>query len=270
LYLLALGINKYRDPTMELTVPVADAQAVVETFSRYAQGLYEVQTPVVLTDEKATPEAWRQALQRLGEQIRGNAQPDDLLVIFLAGHGVRDAKSGKYYFAGHGFSREDYRKGNYASCISWDDFRLLADVPCRKLALLDTCHAGAIQPPSQTDKFAARGLQDAMIFTITAAKADQVSAEEEGKHGLFTFSLLRALEGRGEAAGPAATSGRVVSLHEAVQYVMKAVPGAFEKIPKDQRPPGQDTQEPVAAPVELLPFADQLPLTRIEAASNGR
>jgi len=29
--------------------------------------------------------------------------------------------------------------------ISWNDFGLLADIPCRKLALLDTCHSGAIQ-----------------------------------------------------------------------------------------------------------------------------
>ncbi len=198
LVVLAVGINKYRDPKIgNLEGPVSDAQAVLDALRRETKGLYTIETADLLTDENVTPAKWREALGKIKDRLAATAGPDDLVVLFLAGHGVRDPKSGKYYYLGYEFPLASYRAGIFSDCISWDDFQVLADIPCRKLALLDTCHSGAIQPTSSDAKTAVRGLQDAVIFTVTAATGDQLSIEPVGgKHGIFTTALLDALSGK--------------------------------------------------------------------------
>jgi uncharacterized caspase-like protein len=179
--------------------------------------------------------------------LKDHARPDDLLVLFLAGHGILDAPSQQYYYVGHDFTLQDLEKRNFAGCMSWSDFRLLADVPCRKLVLLDTCHSGAIQPlRSEGLKAAVRGLQEDLVFTFAATTGSEQSAEKkQWGHGAFTKSLLEALDGK-----VAPSPDPVVTLNEVVGYVRRTVPAMTG-----------GRQNPTAAPYELLPYAD-LRLTR--------
>ncbi|MGQ9575815.1 MAG: caspase family protein [Thermoguttaceae bacterium] len=274
LCVLAVGINKYKDPKIgDLQGPVSDAQAVLQLLRRQSKGLYVVQTAELLTNENVTPENWRRSLQKIRDRLKQDVRPDDMLVLFLAGHGVRDPKTGKYYYLGYEFGLDDWKAGQFAQCISWEDFRILADIPCRKVALLDTCHSGAIQPRSTDAKTAVRALQDAVIFTLTAATGEQLSIEPVGaKHGIFTASVLEALEGRADGARRGEPPDSLVSLGELVEYVGRAVPQTASKIlqtiPEQQRR-GQHTQQPTAAPLELLPYTNQVPLTR-PAGQAGR
>jgi uncharacterized caspase-like protein len=250
LYILAAAINKYGDPDIQsLTYPVADAEAVVKALHDHSQGLYTVGESLIVTNEDVTPEKWQQSLQALSRKLKDVAQPDDLLVLFMAGHGIIDEKTQKYYFVGHDLKLKDYEKGVYSSCISWDDFRALADVPCRKVALLDTCHSGAIQPPNSGDlKSAVRELQEDVVFTITASTGEQRSAEKaEWRHGAFTKCLLEALDG--QAGAP---RDGIIRINEVVSWVKQAVPKLTA-----------DLQTPTAAPDEILPFTS-LPLTRVK------
>ena len=271
---LAVGINKYKDPKIgNLEGPVSDAQAVLELLRSQTKGLYVVETADLLTNENVTPAKWHEALQRVKDRLRQTAGPDDLVVLFLAGHGVRDPKTGKYYYLGYEFPLADYRAGDFKDCISWDDFRVLADIPCRKLALLDTCHSGAIQPRSSDAKAAVRGLQDAVIFTVTAATGDQLSIEPVGaKHGIFTAAILEGLSGGANVAGKGGAADRVVTLGELVRYVERAVPQTAQKlleaVPEGQRR-GQNTQQPTAAPQELIPYTNEIPLTSPAGRKDG-
>ncbi len=152
----------------------------------------------MLTNQAVTPKKWRETVEQLKTSFQ-DARPDDLIVFFLAGHGLVDEKTRKYYFVGHDFKLSDLEKGVYSDCLSWDDFRWLGDIPCRKLVMLDTCYSGAIQPPRAGDlKNAVRQLQDDVVFTVTAATGEQRSAEKASwKHGAFTKCLLEALAGDG-------------------------------------------------------------------------
>lgn len=250
LHLLAAGINRYRDPDIQpLSYSVADAEAVRRVLETQSQGLYTLGETSLLSNQDVTPAKWQKALQGLTQKLREVAQPDDLLVVFLAGHGFVDEKTQKYYFVGYDFQLADLQKSQFADCISWDDFRPLADVPCRKLALLDTCHSGAIRPLRTRDlKSAVRELQDDVVFTITASTGEQRSAEKaEWGHGAFTKCLLQALDGQAES--PPAT---VVRLNEVVAWVKQAVPKLTEGL-----------QTPTAAPEDIFPFT-AIPLTRIK------
>ena len=250
LYVVAMGVNKYGDPEIQpLTFSVADAEAVVEALRKQSQGLYTLDDVSLLTNKQVTPREFRAALKEFGAKLKTVAKPDDLLLLFLAGHGVVDEETKKYYFVGYDFTMADFQKGNFKDCISWDDFRDLADVPCRKLALLDTCHSGAIQPPRSSDlKTAVRQLQDDVIFTVTASTGEQRSAEKPSwGHGAFTKCLLEALGGQADIAH----SG-YVTLDDLVAYLKQSVPKITEGL-----------QTPTAAPDDILPFTS-IPLTNVK------
>jgi WD40 repeat protein len=248
MYVLCLGINRYGDPKInQLGFPVADAQAIADVFRGGAAALYHVNDVKVLTNEEVTPTAWKKSLADLRSRLKDRAQPDDLVVFFLAGHGIVDEATQKYYYVGHDFTLADLDRKNYKDCLCWDDFAALADVPCRKLVLLDTCHSGALQPLRSRDlKAAVRELQADVIFSVTASTGEQRAAEKaEWHHGAFTRCLLEALGG-----GADQSRDGIVRLDEVVPYVKDAV----EKLTSGH-------QTPTAAPDAILPFT-AIPMTR--------
>ena len=240
LYLLAVGMNDYRDPAVQpLSYSVADAESIVQLFEARTSKFYQVDKPTILLNEQVTPAKWRETFTQLRERL-SDAQPDDLLVIFLAGHGFVDPISSGYYFAGYNITREDYQRGIFASSIAWSDFQLLADIPCRKLAMLDTCHSGAIQPlRSRNLKAAVRTFHQDLILTLTASAGHEKSEEKaEWAHGAFTKTLLEGLEGQADASADG-----LVSLEELADHVKRHVP---------QLTGGR--QNPTAGPIDLLPY----------------
>ncbi len=249
LYLVALGVNAFADEEIpRLTFSAADATEVAEAIRKGSRGLYEVKSSQVLLDAEVTPKRWRETLVGLKSEIAQRVGPDDVLVLFLAGHGIVDEKTGRYYYLGHDFTMEDFGNRDYARCISWEDFQVLADVPCRKVAILDTCHSGAVQPMrSRNLKAAVRALQDDVIFTITASAGSEKAAEkEEWGHGALTKSILEALAG-----GADESADGVVTLNEAVVYVKQSVPALTGNL-----------QNPMAGPSEFLAVTS-LPLTAV-------
>ena len=256
MYLLAVGINRYADPKVPpLEFSTSDAKAFCEVIRQRSRGLYDIVAQTMLLNEQVTPAAWRQSLAEMRRRMREQVGPDDLLVLFLAGHGWEDVRSGQYYFIGHEFQMANLGR-SYEGCLSWDDFRLLADIPCRKLVFLDTCHSGAIQPPRTRNlKAAIRRLQDDVIFTVAASKGGQLAAEHpQWKHGVFTKCLLDALEGKALD-----TPRPEITLSDVVRYVESTVPRVTSTLTQGAR-----TQEPIAAPDSLLAYA-KIPLARVQS-----
>ncbi|HJT33561.1 MAG TPA: hypothetical protein VJ783_16065 [Pirellulales bacterium] len=239
LYLLAVGIDTYRDPKIQpLRYAVADAQSIVDLLRVKAPGLYDLAETKLQTNEQVTRQQWQASFAEMSQRLKDDAQPDDLFLIFMAGHGLVDAEERQYYFASYDLSAGDVLRGVYTGSISWRDFELLADVPCRKLAFLDTCHSGAIQPLRTRDlKAAIRALQEDVVLTVAASAGNERSEEKPAwQHGAFTKTLLEALDGGADASGDGA-----VSLDELITYVKSQVPKLTE-----------GRQNPTAAPDELL------------------
>jgi len=255
LFILSVGIDDYKDPNVPpLDGSVADARAVMDLVQVRSDGLYTVNVAGLLTNERVTPQNWKASLQAIKNKLANRAKPDDLLILFLAGHGWEDRKTKKYYFIGHEYDLAGLGKV-YTGCLSWSDFQILADIPCRKLAVIDTCHSGAIQPPRLRNlKAAVRPLQDDVIFTLTATRGGELAAEDpNSKHGVFTKCLLEALQGKADVS-----QDGIVTLKEVVDYVQQAVPKTTQRLTGGRR-----TLTPMAAPDEFLPYIT-LPLTRVE------
>lgn len=253
LYLLAMGVDRYLDPAIQpLAFAVADARSVVDLFRTRAPGLFHFSEPLLRVNEQVTRTDWTKAFAEISRQLKADVRPDDLLVIFMAGHGFVDPDERRYYFASQDIKADDVLRGVYDRAISWADFDLLADVPCRKLALLDTCHSGAIQPLRDRDlKAAIRALQEDVVLTVAASAGHERSEEKPSwGHGAFTKTLLEGLSGSADLSGDGS-----VTLDELIGYLKSEVP----KLTSGR-------QNPAAAPSDLLQYVS---LRLTEAAAKG-
>jgi len=139
LFVLALGVSKYRDPALNLAFAARDAADIAERMSKARRGFRRVEARV-LRDAEVTRGALPGARAWL-ERTR----PEDTVLIALAGHGVHDTDArGTYYFLTH---EADPRRLS-ETAIPFDAIEGLLDGigARRRLLLLDTCESGEREP----------------------------------------------------------------------------------------------------------------------------
>jgi WD40 repeat protein len=267
LHLVAAGINNYLhsdrfadEGLTDLLYATNDAAAVRDSLLAHANPYQDqgLSTDVLLRDGEVTHDQWQKQLAGMVDTIAADVTPDDLVVIFLAGHGmiVPERERGYAYLC-HDVTFE--ARGNEmvpaeSATIGWDDLRPLAALPCRKLALIDSCHAGALAPANRAAT--ARDFQENMVLVLSASADDESSLESDAwGHGAFTKVLLDALAGKADTRGADGRAGGdgIVRLDEVIDYVITHVP-----ILAASQNAGQ---HPTIAPDALVPYVTP-PLTK--------
>ncbi len=255
LHLIALGVGRYNDSAITtLDFPARATDQVATTMRSHAAGLYDVTTEQ-LVDNQATRPLWRIFAGAAAERLKQTVRPDDLVVMYLCGHGLRDRRSEQWYFVTADAKYRDLMDDRYDDCLSLADLAAFADVPCRKLAIIDSCHSGAIQTRLRPDDLRTllRFLQDDVVMTLTASEGGEEAAEVRAAElGRFTARIIDGLRGQADMDGDS-----TVLLRELVNYVADAVA-------RDAAADGM-SQHPVAAPAELIERLI-LPLTRSNSA----
>ena len=278
-FVLCFGVDRYpqgRDGDLfaipDLLYSVADARSVYERLTGDTRPLVAVGDRRLLADEAVTRRGFRDTARRMADACRAaDVGPDDLLVIFMAGHGlINGGEQPEYVFLCHDFDGKAVKDDGVGApvvrrddVIAWDDFADLERLPCRKLALVDSCHSGGLGRESRGDSI--RDFQENVIVVVAAAADDQSSWESDvWQHGAFTKSLLDALEGSADGRPGDAADG-VVSLHEVIDYTLENVPRLAEGV--QDRGPGTviRAQTPTVSPKALVPYV-RLPLVRVTAA----
>lgn len=264
LHLLAAGIDRYRNSAKfasegltDLVFAAADATSIRDVLAAEASPFRGLASESLLRNEEVTRKGWTRSLSRLVESISADVMPDDVVVVFLAGHGMNDAVRRRgYAYLCHDASFEEV--GGEAvpvegSTIGWGDFRPLASLPCRKIALVDTCHAGALVPARRAA--AVRDFQENMILVLSASADDEASQEADAwGHGAFTKVLLEALGGAADTRGAGGQGGDgLVSVDEVVEHVIAGVPAMTGS--------GRTGQHPTVSPDGLVPYVT-FPLTK--------
>ena len=84
LHVLVVGINEYQDPAFDLGYARPDAAAIAAFFEESGRRLFGAVQAVKLFDRDATRTNILRALDQLAERAR----PEDVVIIYLAGHGV--------------------------------------------------------------------------------------------------------------------------------------------------------------------------------------
>ena len=101
LYVLTVGVSKLANPDWNLANPANDATALADLLREDNGHLFGGVSTTSLTDANATKENILNALR----EIAAKATPDDVVVIFLAGHGrTVDAH---YFFAPNDMGRHN-------------------------------------------------------------------------------------------------------------------------------------------------------------------
>jgi hypothetical protein len=206
LYLLAMGVADYDDDKLDLNCSVQDVNDLVAVLQEQEGLLYDKVYVESATDAEVTSAK----IKQLRHTFLRKAQPDDTILIFVAGHGTR-TEDGEYYFLTSGATGESPFEGieRYLleSMVTWEKLHAK-----RRVLLIDTCHAGQGVEGARAD---VRGAQ--VIYTpeeveafpkdadegvyILAATSEQALAREQEGNGIFTRAVLDALEGAADSNG---------------------------------------------------------------------
>ena len=221
LYLVTIGTSNYQDKRFNLSLAAKDAQDIAKQWSN-RQDLFEKVYVHSFVNEQVTKENLTNI-----RKILDNAMIDDVVIVFVAGHGVLDSKL-DYYFGTHDIDFNNPAVRGF----SYQDLDKLLDgiKPIRKLLLIDTCHSGEFdkeevtknqQTPAEVGKVKFRSSGTA-ITTKTAFGGENTSAllgqlfadlrrgtgatviaaaggtefaleSNEWNNGLFTYSFINGL-----------------------------------------------------------------------------
>lgn len=211
LYLLSVGINRYRNPEVpELSNAVNDAKGMAEVTVWERYRLFNKIQATVLIDAEASLYDIRAAFARTAALVK----PEDVIVLFLAGHGV--ALEGRYYFLPHDVSAPT-PEAIKASGLGHDALaELLATLPTTRAAvIIDTCFAGAFA----VKDVVLRHTQDrtwinslGMVtgrFTLAGTTNQQEALDGIAGHGVFTATVLGGLKGAADAQSRGNRDGRI-------------------------------------------------------------
>jgi DNA-binding beta-propeller fold protein YncE len=193
---LIVATGRYRDAKFrELRAPAADAERLAGVLRNPAIGDFEVD---VALDEDESP------LRRRIARFYASSGRDDVLLLHISGHGVKDAHGGLYLAASD--TELDLLDATALSAV-WLDEQISRSRSHHKLLLLDCCFSGrfpfnatarAGESVDVQERFQGRGR--AVITASTAMEyayeGDQLSGE--GQPSYFTAALVEGLE-TGEA-----------------------------------------------------------------------
>ena len=197
---LIIGIDKY-ESVRKLNYAVKDAESMQEILLKTFEFPFENVT--LLTNEQAN----KQNILKSFSDITKNANANDRVIIFFAGHGeTMDLPEGGEM--GYLLPVDGNREDLYLSSIGMDELKKLSLMSKAKhvLYLIDACYGGIAAigsrglEPETTPNYIEKITKDKSRQIITAGgKGEQVIEKSEWGHSAFSLNLKRGLkEGRAD------------------------------------------------------------------------
>ncbi|MBK6953757.1 MAG: caspase family protein [Crocinitomicaceae bacterium] len=225
LYLITIGTSEYKDSRYNLNYAVKDAQDLVTLFSSNSSGIYNsVKTKSLFNQEVTTTNV--EALKT----FLSTSKPDDVVMLFVAGHGVLD-KNFDYYFGTYDmdFTNPSVKGLAYEKLESvLDGIKAL-----KKILVMDTCHSGEVdkedvffvevtEEKENTEDISFRAVGDAVQNKESGATPTRLAGElfndlrrgtgstvissaggaefamesDQWRNGLFTYCLINGLQSK--------------------------------------------------------------------------
>jgi tetratricopeptide (TPR) repeat protein len=213
-YALVIGIAKYKNlpDSAQLAYPNRDAEDMYTTLISAEGGQFPAENVHKLIDEKATIANIKHELEVWLPSV---TKDDDRVLVYFAGHGF--VSNGKAYLASYDVDIHNIVNTAYPMADLGTDIG--GKIKGKwKVLVTDACHSGAITP--ETDRAQVNqtllDLQKS-LFSLTASRDREQSFESEnwgGGHGIFTYYVVKGLEGEADTNGDG-----VVSADELAEYV---------------------------------------------------
>jgi len=209
-FIVAVGIDEYENPKLNLTFAVADAHALAKEVALRGQRVAPASTIQVaeLFNGAATREAFRSTLRGLSLGGARALGPEDSLLIFFSGHGV--VEGGAFHLLFHDLSyrsplpppdRKRFHELAEQGLSDRELGDLLEGIDAKHiLMVIDACQSGQLlesadpRPGPMNVKGLAQLAYDKGMYILAAAQADQAALEASRLgHGLVSSALLRGL-----------------------------------------------------------------------------
>jgi WD40 repeat protein len=244
-YVVTVGVNAYENRGWDLRFAASDArlaqQALCEGLNQSGE-FADVSGVSLISDARpaahagpATKANIKAALVKIADQAR----PEDLVIVYYAGHGYAD-QSGNYFLftsdTGPGQRKEITRELLRHSISSQELSIWLTHVDAGEIALIiDACHsAGTVKGEAGADfkpgPMGSRGLgqlaYDKGMQILAASQADDLAFEAAAlEHGLLTYALMK--DGIRDRKADLNKDGRI-TLSEALEYAVARVPMLYQ------------------------------------------
>ncbi len=222
LHIATIAVTTYADTRYDLKYPVDDARAISQAFAKAGYGVFESIRTYTLFDEHATKER----IEYFFAQLKNKINPDDVFILFMAGHGLFSSNNAEYYFIPHDFKVDDIP----GTSLGTDELmKLLENVnAAQTLLLFDTCQSGGfdgvIKELQHVNSAQLKFVHRLGRASLMASSKDQVAFEGVRGHGAFTSVLLDALSG-----GADYTGDMRISVDELSVYVSTHLPELTER-----------------------------------------
>lgn len=231
LNLLVVGINDYKNPALNLNYAKPDAKSIAAFFKSYGAKLFKNIYIHELYDTQATGASIRSKLADLS-----HTPPQDVVIIFLAGHG--ENVDGKWFFVPHEVTYPERVEQVRTQCVSSDEIAdYTRDMGARKILLLmDSCKAGAalLAFRGYEDRLALMQLARATgVHIVAASTKNQYAAEVKTLgHGVFTHTLLTGIQG-----AAAAGDQKTITVRRLLAFVEEKLPEISKKFKQEAQYP---------------------------------
>jgi WD40 repeat protein/uncharacterized caspase-like protein len=247
LWAIIAGVSDYAGEAIDLRYAAKDAEDIAHALKIGAARLFgeeNVQLTLLVTSDKpGTASPTRERLKAAFDKA-ASANSTDLLVVYLAGHGVNHGgQDGDFYFL-----TPEARSGNLddpavrasAAISSRELTEMLKKVPALKqIMILDTCASGRLVErltekrdiASSQVRSLERMKDRTGLYVLAGAAADAVSYETSRYgQGLLTWSLLFGMR------GAALREDKFVDVGLLFHYAADHVPQLAKNIGGIQRP----------------------------------
>jgi hypothetical protein len=199
LWVLAIGSNRplYGRNESRLKFAVNNAQGIKTLFEAQRGYYRNVYTHLIIDEDETL--LTREHIVNTIVEFFGMAQSNDVLVLFMSGHGENRNGDGYYFLP---------------QAITLDDIAVISNMPGRKFIFIDSCFSGGVD-----DMELARNLKNQSTVIFTSSQKDERSWEGSGafsSYGFFTEALISGIDGGAEI-------NNEVRLHKLKDHVSKMV-----------------------------------------------
>lgn len=227
MFIVAVGINSYKNSNYNLRYCISDAQAMVTILSEKGKSIFRNIRLQTIFDEQATRAGIESALKR----VEREARPEDVFIFYYSGHGAMDEDNMDFYFVlydvtniyGKNILKEKGLSATYLRDMSQ------SIKATKQLIIIDSCQSGKLTDQFKgvsEEKAIAQLAKSAGITVISAAQSEQFALEyKEIKHGLFTYALLQGIEGKADGS----PKDNRITVNELSAYIQAVVPELTRK-----------------------------------------
>ena len=225
LHIAAIAVTTYQEKKFGLKYPVEDAKAIINAFKELGYGEFESVVSYSLYDDNAKKHNLDKFFSKLAKEIA----PDDVFILFLAGHGIYLDDTSEYYFLPYDVKADTTKNLIKTSLSTSELMKYLEKIaPSQTLLLIDTCQSGGFDGIIRNSGHVT-AMQLDLIHrlgraSLMASSKEQVAFEGYRNHGVFTSIVLEALHG-----GADYTRSDSITVDELSVYVSKHLPELTER-----------------------------------------